>query len=92
MASTARDDSGKHWRGENPRTFIHVDAPDETGYFRAMNAVVRPKYEVPVLTNEAIEVHLASLREGQDELREDVRELRADNKSSATKSTPCIRR
>jgi predicted nuclease with TOPRIM domain len=34
-----------------------------------------------VLTHEAIEVHLASLHAGQDELREDVRELRADNKS-----------
>lgn len=46
-----------------------------------MNAVVRPKHEVPVLTNDAIEVHLASLHAGQEELRKDVRELRADNKS-----------
>ena len=34
-----------------------------------------------MLTIEAIEVHLESLHKGQDELREDVRELRADNKS-----------
>ena len=34
-----------------------------------------------MLTNEAIEVHLAALHKGQDELREDVRELRAGNKS-----------
>jgi hypothetical protein len=32
-----------------------------------------------MLAIEAIEVHLRSLRKGQDELREDVRELRADN-------------
>jgi uncharacterized phage infection (PIP) family protein YhgE len=42
---------------------------------------VRETFEVEVLTNEVIEVHLASLRAGQDELREDVRELRAGNKS-----------
>jgi chromosome segregation ATPase len=46
-----------------------------------MNAVLREKYEAPMLTIEAIEVHLGSLHKGQDELREDVRELRADNKS-----------
>ena len=46
-----------------------------------MNAVLREKYEPPMLTIEAIEVHLESLLKGQDELREDVRELRADNKS-----------
>ena len=58
-----------------------VDARNESRYLRAMNAVMREKYEVPMLTNEVIEVHLASLRAGQEELREDVRELRADNKS-----------
>jgi chromosome segregation ATPase len=46
-----------------------------------MNAVVQENYEVSMLTIEAVEVHLASLHKGQDELREDVRELRADNKS-----------
>jgi chromosome segregation ATPase len=46
-----------------------------------MNAVLREKCEAPMLTIEAIEVHLESLHKGQDELREDVRELRADNKS-----------
>jgi uncharacterized coiled-coil DUF342 family protein len=46
-----------------------------------MNAVVRENYEVSMLTDEAIEVHLASLHDGQNELRKDVRELRADNKS-----------
>jgi chromosome segregation ATPase len=46
-----------------------------------MNAVLREKYGVPMLTIEAIEVHLESLHNGQNELREDVRELRADNKS-----------
>ncbi len=59
--------SEKPQRVEIPRTFMHVDAPEETGYLRAMNAVMRPKHEVSVLTNEAIEVHLASLRTGQEE-------------------------
>ncbi len=60
---------------------MHVDARNESGYLRAMNAVVREKYEVPMLTNEVIEVHLASLRVGQNELREDVHGLQADNRS-----------
>jgi uncharacterized phage infection (PIP) family protein YhgE len=60
---------------------MHVDARNESGYLRAMNAVVREKYEVSMLTNEVIEVHLASLRAGQNELREDVHALQADNKS-----------
>jgi predicted nucleic acid-binding Zn-ribbon protein len=60
---------------------MHLDARGESGYFRAMNAVVREKYEVPMLTNEVIEVHLGSLRAGQDELKEDVRGLQADNRS-----------
>ena len=46
-----------------------------------MNAVVRKKHGGLMLTNEVIETHLASLRAGQEDLREDVRELRADNKS-----------
>jgi hypothetical protein len=46
-----------------------------------MNAVVQENYEVSMLTDEAIEVHLATLHKGQDELRADVRELRADYKS-----------
>lgn len=60
---------------------MSIDTRHETGYLRAMNAVVRENYEVSMLTDEAIEVHLASLNAGQDELRKDVRELRADNKS-----------
>jgi hypothetical protein len=60
---------------------MHLDTHRAAGYLRAMNAVVRQNHEVSMLTNEAIEVHLASLHKGQDELREDVRELRADNKS-----------
>jgi predicted nuclease with TOPRIM domain len=43
--------------------------------------VARTKYEVPVLSNDAIESQLAGLRAGQEELREDVRELRGDSKS-----------
>ena len=46
-----------------------------------MNAVMREKHEVPMLTNEVIEVHLASLRAGQDKLSEDVHGLQADNRS-----------
>jgi hypothetical protein len=34
-----------------------------------------------MLTNEAIEVHLESLRARQDELRKDLRELRAEDQS-----------
>jgi hypothetical protein len=46
-----------------------------------MNAAVRENNEVSMLTDQAIEVHLASLHKGQDELRKDVRELRAENKT-----------
>jgi hypothetical protein len=42
---------------------------------------MRKGFEVSMLTYEAIEVHLASLHAGQDELREDVRELRTDTTS-----------
>jgi hypothetical protein len=35
---------------------------------QTMNAIIREKYEAPVLTNETIEVHLTSLRKGFDSL------------------------
>ena len=60
---------------------MRVDDGKRSRYLLVMNAVLREKYEAPMLTIEAIEVHLESLHKGQDELREDVRELRADNKS-----------
>jgi hypothetical protein len=46
-----------------------------------MNAVIRRKHEVLVVANETVEAHIASLRTGQAELKADLRELRADNKS-----------
>lgn len=46
-----------------------------------MNAVACEEYEVPVVSNETLEVHIASLRLGLDEVKEDTRELRADIKS-----------
>ena len=46
-----------------------------------MNAALRKHYEVPVASNETLEAHITSLRVGLDEVKEDVRELRADNKS-----------
>jgi hypothetical protein len=60
---------------------MHVDARNDAGYLRAMNAVVRRNHEVSMLTNEAIEAHLAALHKGHDELREDVCVLRAGQDS-----------
>ena len=44
-----------------------------------MNAVIREKYEAPVASEETIEAHLGYMRTGLDEVRKDVRELRAGN-------------
>ncbi len=60
---------------------MHVDVQNGRRYLPAMNAVLRENYEAPMLTIEAVEAHLDALHTGQNELREDVRELRADNKS-----------
>jgi hypothetical protein len=47
-----------------------------------MNALIREKYEVPVSTNEAIEVHLTYLRNGFDSL---AARIEAVNKSLSEK-------
>ena len=48
---------------------------------RAMNAVICEKDEVFVAANETIEAHIVALHNGLDEVRIDVRELRADYRS-----------
>ncbi len=43
-----------------------------------MNAMMRERDEAPVVANETIEVMLGSLRVGLDEVKEDIRDLKAD--------------
>jgi uncharacterized coiled-coil DUF342 family protein len=45
-----------------------------------MNALIHEKCEDPVVPQEMIELHIAPLRKGLDEVKADVRELRADHK------------
>ena len=46
-----------------------------------MNAILRERREAPVLTNEAIEVHLSYLRPAVEELRAQLPELRREIKT-----------
>jgi predicted nuclease with TOPRIM domain len=46
-----------------------------------MNAILREKREAPVLTNEAIEVHLSYLRPAVEEVKNELPELRKEMKA-----------
>jgi hypothetical protein len=46
-----------------------------------MNASIRAVYEAVVESTETIEAHLMYLRKGVDDCKDDIRELRSDNKS-----------
>ena len=46
-----------------------------------MNAILREEREVPVLTNEAIEVHLSYLRPGVEAVQAELPELRKEIKA-----------
>lgn len=46
-----------------------------------MNAMVREKYEVSVVAKDTLELHIAPLRQGLDDLKKDLREVRAEGKS-----------